>query len=180
MAQITITEGLAELKTLTSRIAKKREHSSHYILRDSRAVDPLLSTGGSEAFVAQEWQAIRDLEYRFVKIRNAIAKKNLETFLTLDNYTFCITDWLTWRREVSGLKLSYWKNVFASIQRARKEAQNLVSKTENNPPGLASPSLLVNVNESDLITSIEGLEKTLSDLDGKLSLLNATTLIDID
>ncbi len=179
MAQMTITEALAELKTLTARIMKKREHSSHYILRDSRAVDPLNADGGSIAFVEREWQAIKDLETRFVSIRRAISQVNLQTTLSLGNSSLCITDWLTWRRDIAPAKLSYYKNVHASIQRARKEAQNLINKTENNPPNMLAPSLLVNINESGLMTTIEEMEKMLSDLDGKLSLINATTTIDI-
>lgn len=179
MAQTTITEALAELKTLTSRIAKKREHSSHYILRDNRAVDPLINEGGSEQFISQEWQAIRDLESRYVSIRKAIAASNLKVTLELPSAKLCITDWLTWRRDIAPAKVAYLKNVLSSIQRARKEAQNLINKTENNPPGMLPPSLLINIDEADLLKAIEGLDQTLSDLDGKLSLLNATTTIEV-
>lgn len=179
MAQTTITEALAELKTLTSRIAKKREHSSHYILRDNRAVDPLISEGGSEAFVDREWQAVRDLESRFIAIRRAIAEANLKTSITIGDFTLCITDWLTWRRDIAPARVAYLRNIHASIQRARKEAQNLVNKTENNPPGMLPPALLININEASLMKTMETVDQTLSELDGKLSLINATTTIDI-
>ncbi len=39
--------------------------------------------------------------------------------------------------------------------------------------------ILLHLDEKELLAQQEGLEKTLGDLDGKLSLLNATTVIDV-
>lgn len=177
MASTTITEALAELKTLKARIAKKREHTQHYVLRDSRVVDPLEADGGSVTYISREWQAIRDMELRFMSIRNAIQKQNLQTYLEIGGFRYSITDWLTWRREMVQDRLSFLKNLANSIQRARKEWTSQKAQFSNMPEKLAESQLVINLNEKDLLAEIEGIDSTLGELDGKLSLLNATTFI---
>lgn len=181
MATTTITEALAELKTLAARIEKKREHSGHYILRDSRAVDPMLKEGGSATFIQREWQAIADMEARFIRIRRAIQLSNLTSTLELRGKILSIAEWLIWRRELAEGRKRFLANVSGSIQRARREASTvLASAMKNAPAGFEKGDLLVNVDEAALLTEIEQLDETLSELDGRLSLLNATTTIPVD
>lgn len=178
MAKLTITEALAELKTLKSRIEKKRQHSGNYILRDSRAVDPMLKEGGSEEYVKREWQAIADLEERFIKLRFAIQDSNLSTTLDLKGTSRSIAAWLIWRRELVDSRKTYLTNVSRSITNGRRDIAG--AKMQNPPPGMEKADLVVNIDEAGLLAEIENLDETLGELDGRLSLLNATTTIDID
>ncbi len=66
---MTITEALAEIKTIGKRLEKKKQAVLTNIGRDSRLKDPL---DDSVKFVKEERQAIEDLEKRIVTIRTAI------------------------------------------------------------------------------------------------------------
>src|SRR6266851_1458935 len=94
---MTITEALAEIKTIGKRLEKKKQAVLANIGRDSRLKDPLED---SVKYVAQERQAIEDLEKRIVAIRTAIQKKNLETPCTVGENTFMVQEWLNLRKEV--------------------------------------------------------------------------------
>src|SRR3989304_719743 len=134
----TITEALAELKTLKARIAKKREHVQQYILRDGRVVDPLEKDGGSRKYVTEGLQAISDMEARYIRIRNVIQVTNLITILTLGDRTLPITDWLNWRRDISSESISYLQHIPNAIARARRDLSTALAKVENAPEGFRS------------------------------------------
>ena len=74
MAQMTITEALAETKTIDKRISKKRTFVTDYLFRQDALRDPLEKEGGSVAAIEATRQAIGDLEKRLVDIRRAIAR----------------------------------------------------------------------------------------------------------
>ena len=59
---ITITEALAELKTVSARLDKKREFVLRHIIRESKLCDPLEKNGGSKTVIARDLQSIGDLE----------------------------------------------------------------------------------------------------------------------
>lgn len=69
MAKSTITEALAELKTINARLETRRQNVGQYLMRDARLKDPLETDGGSVEYVTRERQAIKDLEERIVQIR---------------------------------------------------------------------------------------------------------------
>lgn len=76
--KLTITEALAEVKTIKARVTKKQEGIMRYFARDARLKDPLLAEGGSSIWIERERQAIKDLLARMVTIRTAIQRKNCE------------------------------------------------------------------------------------------------------
>src|SRR5437762_2223860 len=98
---ITITEALAELKTLQKRIEKKREFVVTFLARQDGLKDPLGNDGGSFVALGRELQAIHDLDARRVLIRTNIQKINQSTPITVENVTRTIAEWLTWRKEVA-------------------------------------------------------------------------------
>src|SRR6266436_4435076 len=98
MAKITITEALAEIKTIAARAQKKRDGVAKYIVRDSRIRDPFQSEGGSEKWIQQERQGLMDLAVRHIKIRTAIQNANLVNPMAVQGKTQSVSEWLTWRR----------------------------------------------------------------------------------
>jgi hypothetical protein len=179
MAQITITEALAELKTIDKRIAKKREFVLSYLLRQEMFKDPLERDGGSVSAIKRESQAIRDLEERKIVIRRAVQQANERNSVTVGRQTRTIADWLVWRREVAPVQQQFLAGIRGKIEQARQEATRkgggLTSSAE-----LAKPNdVIVNVNEQELARDIEQLEEVLGALDGQLSLKNATLTIDV-
>lgn len=101
MPQMTITEALADLKTIAKRIEKKCDFILASLARPEGARDPLEKEGGAEKRVAEERQAIHDLQEYMIKVRRAIQKANESTSITVEGESRSIADWLVWRREVA-------------------------------------------------------------------------------
>lgn len=181
MAQLTITEALAELKTLDKRIASKESSFTPFIVRQERMKDPLLKDGGSAEFIKRERQAINDLQERIIRIRSQILKANVETVITIQNMSRSIQDWLTWRREIAERQRRLLKSIASAVAGAR--AQAITKGITVVPAGENAASdndLIVNVDEAGMAAEIETLETTLGQLDGQLSLKNATVVINVD
>jgi hypothetical protein len=183
MAQ-TITEALQELKTLQARLLKKRAAILGFLARDSRIKDPLeKEQGGSQGWIERERQAIADLETRVVMLRTAIQTANLNTPCEVGKVTRSVAEWLTWRREISDGSKAFLNSMSNQINKVRADLQG-----RNRNVGLAiaqagaesaPPDVVVTLNERKLLTEQELMEEMLGDLDGRLSLLNATTTIDV-
>lgn len=176
---LTITEALAEIKTIGKRLAKKREAIGPYLARQEGIKDPLEKSGGSPAFLISERQAIADLESRIVELRRGIRKANEATTIVIEGKSQTIADWLIWRREIAPGVASFLGGLRASLNNIRLNAQkngNAVVSKDGQPA--APTDVLVNLDEADLNKSIETLETILGTLDGQLSLKNATVLIE--
>lgn len=175
---ITITEALAEIKTIGKRLDKKRQNVLLYLARQEGIKDPLEKEGGSAAFVAAERQSIADLGSRIVDLRRGIQKANEATSVTLGGKTRTIADWLIWRRDVAASEGSFLAQIRQQLNAVREQARKngsgvVASSAEANTPA----DFVVNVNEQDLASQIEAHEEILGQLDGQLSLKNATTPI---
>jgi len=179
MARITITEALAELKTIDKRIEKKREFVLTYLLRQEMFKDPLEKEGGSVSAIRRELQAVGDLEERKVAIRRAVQKANELTTVTIGRFTRSVADWLVWRRDVSPGQSQLLTVLRTRIDGARREAIQRGGNLSAGGDGARSGDVIVNVNEQELARDIETLEEILGTLDGQLSLKNATTVIDV-
>lgn len=184
----TITEALQEIKTIEKRLEKKRQSIFPYIARDLRVIDPLAKNtpGGSEAFIKQERQAIKDLEDRIVSIRTAIQVSNLSSPLQVGSVTRKVAEWLTWRREIAPSSKTFVSGLTNGIVQFRNELQKKGGKAVfaaavahvDSGPG-DPPQMVINIDEKQLLVEQEEMETILGELDGKLSLFNATTMIEI-
>lgn len=178
MSQITITEALAELKTIGKRLEKKKQFVLDYLMRPEHVRDPLQNDGGSASSVARERQSITDLEERIVSIRRAIQIANEQNVITVGR-SRSIADWLVWRREIAPLHNQFMAQLRQKIDVQRNEIMRrgagLASTTDAAKPG----DVIVNISEQELAKEIEDIEYVLGTLDGQLSLRNATILVDI-
>jgi hypothetical protein len=119
---LTITEALAEIKTIQKRIVKKQESVSGFLFRQDLARDPLEAQGGSKAHIAAERQAIADLSARVVRIRAEIQKANANTTVTIAGITRSISDWLVWRREVAPGAKAFTNTLRQTLGNIRQQA----------------------------------------------------------
>lgn len=180
MATTTVTEALAEIKTIGKRIEKKRQFVQQYLYRQQIVRDPLENQGGSPKSVAAELQGVRDLEERIVALRRGIARVNATYSLTITGTERTIGDWLTWRREVAPKRqaaLATLRSQLISIRQQQTAKGGTVSGES-----LANPSpgdVIVNVDERALSTEAEQIEEVLGTLDGLLSLKNATITFEV-
>lgn len=182
--QTTITEALAEVVVTKKRIQNKSTAILPYVGRSRAIRDPLGNDGASAAFIASERQAIGDLNYKIVRIRSAIASSNQVSQVTYGKRTTSVFDALTWRREVAPVEKAHLQSLINMVNGARKEATKnnlkVVAMTAAVQQGDAKPDdIVIEVDEKALHASMEELDAALGELDGKLSLLNATTVITI-
>jgi hypothetical protein len=96
LMKLTITEALAEIKTLGKRIQKKEQFVLENLSRPEIITDP--HDEGSEVVVARERQALGDLRNRWVNLRRGISDANTATTLTVEKTVRTIAEWLIWRR----------------------------------------------------------------------------------
>lgn len=175
----TITEALSDIKVIDSQISKKLKLVADNLARFEQIVDPFAKTpGGSKAVIAAELQSIQDLGERKVALRRAIQTANGATEVTVGGTTRTIQDWLVWRREVAPKRKELLNSLWGAIQSARQQAQKqgkvIVTATSETP---APTNIVVNIDELALAKQIEDIEVTLGQLDGQLSVRNATTQV---
>jgi hypothetical protein len=180
MEKLTITEALAEVKLIGKKIEKKREFVITYLARSEYIKDPLEKDGGSISAVASAMQSIEDLQKRLIGIRRAIQKANTENTITANGITMSIADWLTWRREVAPTTEHIYREIREKLNAMRNDAQRQGRGVVPSGTTDAKPNdIVVNLSEKELQGNIENLETILGQLDGQLSLKNATIVIEI-
>lgn len=180
---MTITEGLAELKTMEKRIAKKREYISNYLGRQEGHKDPLERDGGSAEVIRRELQAIGDLQERHLKMRVSIQQSNHQTFITVGTVMRTVAEWLTWRKEIApeqqvGLA-ALRQNLLRIRQQSQQKGYNVVSGAVAVSGETKPTDIIINVDEALLAANLENIEYVLGTLDGQLSLKNATVMITV-
>lgn len=176
----TITEALAELKLIKSKIDKKTAFVIQYLGRQEGTKDPLEKQGGVVKAINEDIQAINDLHERFVRIRSAIAAANSAQNVTIGTATRSVSDWLVWRREVAPLVKALQKNLTDKINQIRNGAKahgwNVVKSGEQP----AQPTdVIIEIDEKALAEKSESTQEILDTLDGKLSLHNATIQVEV-
>src|SRR6185436_1338276 len=181
---LTITEALAEIKTLGKRMEKKRGTVGQYIARNDRIRDPFEKDGGSAKVLAAEMQSLIDLETRLVRIRLAIQAANHRIEITLGGMTRTIAGWLTWRKEVAPQRQAFLAGRTNALVRMRKDVQQKGMTVGASASVTVGPdtteNITIAVDEFALMQESETLTTVLGDLDGQLSLKNATELITIE
>lgn len=177
--KLTITEALADIKTIGARLAKKREAAARYLVRDGKVVDPLATEGGSTEFVKRERQGIKDLQRRLINLRAGIQKANHAETIDVCGRTETVADWLTWRREIAEGEKTFLQQLSRGILAARAEAGKQQRAVVAGADQVKQEEVYVAISEKDLLAEIEHIENVLGTLDGKLSLFNATTTIEI-
>ena len=120
-----------------------------------------------------------DLQARVMKIRAAIQKSNLENTITISGYTKSISEWLTWRKEVAPNHLSFLNSLFTNIQNVRKQALQRGAQIVKGTEQEGLNDLIVNLDETVLQKERDDVQKILGELDGQLSLKNATINIEV-
>jgi hypothetical protein len=177
---MAITQALAEIRTIGARVAKKQESINPYLCRQEKVKDPLEKDGGSAAFVRKERQAIADLLQRVIVLRIAIQKSNLVATLTVQGKTCTVAEWLVWRRDVAKVQQALVSQIRSGINGLRQTArQRNVQLRDTTASGAFEPEdLVVAVSEKDIAAEAEWLEQVLGELDGALSMMNATTFVE--
>jgi len=177
---MTITEALAELKTISKRLTKKKKFVFDNLVRNDNEKDPFEKDGGAYKLIEQEVQSIKDLEQRVVRLRSAIMRANLDTELTIQGETMSIYDWLVWRKEVASSQTSFYETVGVKLNTFVKERRQRPMVHRNEETGATEVvNLITNFSEKEAQKQADFLEEIYGLLDGQLSLKNATVQISI-
>jgi hypothetical protein len=180
MSEMTVTEALAEIKTVGKRLAKRRQFVMDHLVRVDRMKDPHEEKGGSKKVIEQELQGIRDLEDRIVALRSAINQVNQTTKVSVGETTRTIADWIIWRREVSRGEQQFLAHMREAINRTRGQKVAFQPPVRTSTaPSTEEAGFEVNIDEKWLADAGEKVEEILGTLDGKLSLINATTAVSV-
>jgi hypothetical protein len=178
--ELTITEALQELKTIDKRIQSTKDFVLKYAIRQGSTIDPLDDEGGSHKIIPARIQSLTDLFTRQTSIRHAINIKNAATKLTLGGITMSVAEWIIWRRDVKPGELSAYQQLQAKILDCRRQCQEKGMQLKDDG---VQPSRVTEVScfisEAKIQSRIEALNEIESTLDGKLSLINATTTITV-
>jgi len=180
MGKITITEALAELKTIDKRISKKQEFILPYLFRQEGIKDPLAKDGGSESVITKERQAIADLRKRKIDLKSAIVQANRDNIITICNTSRSIANWLVWRTDVAPSHKQFLAVIQSNMATVRQEAQKKGWGVKTEGEVATNPQdIVLNFDEKQLGADLEEIEEILGTLDGQLSLKNATVTLNI-
>jgi hypothetical protein len=177
MSKLTITEALAQIKTIAKRVEQKERLITTNIARQERFKDPLIKDGGQAAVIAQQRQAIHDLHEEIIVLRAGILQANTTTAVTINGVTRTVQDWLTWRREVAPASSRLLRQMTTNLSATRQQAITKGLAVVSQGAAQKDDDVIVNIDEGALAVAVEYHETTLGALDGQLSLINATTKI---
>lgn len=173
---ITITEGLAEIKLITKKIASKKEYIGSNLVRIEGTKDPL---GDGRLEIAKEVQSINDLYTRIVMIREAIAKANLQNTIAINGQTMTINSWLAFKREAGPHLTTFYKELYKNINinQQNNVVRPQVTKDDNGNVKLVN--YIYNYDLKAANDNAVSYQDIMDKLDGQLSLKNATVTIEI-
>lgn len=173
----TITEALAEIKTIAKRVEKKQEFITQYLFRQEKVRDPLTKDGGSAQVIAREMQSVNDLLERLVELRRLIHAANADNVLAVKGVSRTMADWIVWKREVAPVQKSFLGGIRQRIQATRADLQRKGMVTVETSAGAKADDIVVEIDEKQLANRIEEMDEVLGTLDGLLSHRNATITV---
>jgi hypothetical protein len=176
---MTVTEGLAEIKTLLKRIEAKRKFILDHVGRLGQYKDPFEQDGGAVSIIKRERQAFKDLLQRIVRIRVAIQAQNRATSLTVEGMTLTVAEWLAWRKDAAPQIQALLTGLCNGVAELKTETLQSTYRNSAQNAGAGSENFVLHLSETDLAKETENFQQVIGVLDGQLSLLNATTMITV-
>lgn len=164
---------------MKKKIEKKEQTIKQNLVRVEHVKDAFESVGGSQAFITSEIQSLGDLRRRYVAIRGAIAKANLENRIQLENFDLTIADWLVWKREVAQNELNFFNLAHQSVKNELDRASKQPQAYKDEKGESHFVKVVANADYPTLVKRAETLQTLLDQLDGKLSLKNATVMVEV-
>lgn len=203
MREITVTEGLVELKTLNSRIEKAINKS--FVAVDK---NPKKGSDDEEKFIKnakEAYQSAMGLILERSKIKSAIVKSNAETMVTVAGNEMTVADAIERKSSIIYEKnlLNIMKNQYVravgSLEEKNKEVERrldsimekLISSDKNDVETQKKTTAMYIENNGyymidpiDIQKKIDELEKRVTafeaEVDVALSVSNARTIIRVD
>ena len=176
---ITISEALSDIKTIDKRLRKQREFVQTHVAYSGSAKDPFEAEGGIRKVIGEKLQSIGDLEERVIAIRTAILNANLTNRIVLNGKDRSVQEWLTWRREVVHGRRQFFNFLATEVDKIKLAARQKDLSVAKEGETAVYEGIEFVVPVLTIQDEQENLEQILGDLDGKLSVHNANTTIEI-
>jgi hypothetical protein len=178
MEKLTITEALSELNLIKKKSEKKKAVVMGLLVKAKNLPDPFPEQGSKE-YIRSEVQAMDDLNARFIRIKGAIAKANIDNKIKVNDQEKTIHDWLIWKRDISKNEMSFSTEVYRTVKNHfdALQKQPQVYKGEDGSPKLVEYESMV--DQGTFLKKSENLQEIFEKLDGQLSLKNATIVLDV-
>lgn len=166
-----LIEGIKELKIIEKRINKNCQQISDNSAYVSDEQIPFESQEEMQAHVQSLVQANLDLEQRYLDIKTAIEKTNLETTVDIQGKKFTISELISLRR-IAG---RYRTMTYQALNGA-KAVQSINSRNRTSGYDATNPPKIVPLyNEKDKQGKILEWEELLERIDPVLEVVNAET-----
>jgi hypothetical protein len=179
MEKMTIAEALSEVKLMEKKLEKKHLFVLANLSRFDHIKDTFEKDGGATKALNSELQSINDLNKRLERIRASIAKANLDTNVTVGEDTRSLHEWITWKREIAPRHIKFIDAIHTSLKtRIDKETNNPTAFKDEEKNQVKLAQLVTHLSYQDFIKQSEKLHDLLQTVDGKLSLKNATIVIE--
>ena len=88
---LTISEALAEVKTINKRLEKKRQFVNANLSLQDGIRDPYEKDGGAPKMLSSALQSITDLESRIVNLRTVIQHANEKAIVKIGGASFTVS-----------------------------------------------------------------------------------------
>jgi len=117
---------------------------------------------------------MNDLLKRIVDIRRAIRQANEETTVIVNKNKMSIADWLTWRRDCAPEDQATKLQINSQLSSIRTQLGKQGRSATSNEKDAKAEDFIIHLNEVVFAERSEAMERTLGELDGALSMMNAT------
>lgn len=174
---MTITEALSEINLIKKKLIDKRSLIQGMLLQAEHVPDPYIKEGGSAIFIEREVQSLNDLQQNLVRLRAGISTANLKTFITIDDVTHSIHDWLIWKREIVKDQIGFVTNVNRTLKSHIDTTSKQPTVFKDGEGNLQLVKHKMNVDYPEWVRTHANLNALLEKLDGQLSLKNATVSV---
>lgn len=166
-----IIEALKNLKTIQKRMEKNCAEITRYCAYVSTEIPAFETEDKQKIEVAGRIQANLDLEAEYLRLKRAIEQTNLAVKITIGTRTYTITELISIKRVLG----KYHASTYAALdpQSAMNRLNDVFRK--GGVDGINPAKVIVLYKEEDKNRNLRDWEDFMSQIDGKLEVLNAET-----
>ena len=165
-----IIEALKNLKTIQKRIEKNCAEITQYCAYVSTEIPAFETEDKQKLEVNARIQANMDLESEYLRLKRAIEQTNLAVKITIAGRTYTITELISIKRVLG----RYHTATYAALN--PQAAMNRLNDVYRKGVDAVNPARVISLyKEEDKNKNLREWEDFMSQIDGKLEVLNAET-----
>jgi len=178
---VLIQEGLSRLKIIRKRMNTLLKDISEYSAWPDKIKCPLGIVGKNQEYsiahaekeLKSKIQSYNDLKDEFIRLKIAIDKTNLSTFIEVAGVKMTLHEAILYKREVKGMVESLLHSHDTSV----RKAQLTVDQYNRNEAITEKANILYLFPQGDIAKSRAFIDEFTEEVDAKMQIANATTMI---